>query len=89
MSEPPGKKSAGSERRIDARFDAAHSIVIEWQTPEGELHRARGTTRNIALGGVYCVLERPLPASHPVEFNLVFPAKLAGDKPVKLRCGGP
>jgi hypothetical protein len=88
LTKPTGVESTEAERRGEPRFDAAHPIIIEWQTREGELHRARGTTRNIALGGVYCVLERPLPVGHPVEFNLVFPAGLSGKNPVKLRCGG-
>lgn len=80
---------SGAERRKAARLAATHPVIIEWKTQEGEIHRARGTTRDIALGGVYCTLERPLPSGVPVEFNLVFPGQLTGEgHPLKLRCTG-
>lgn len=77
-----------AERRKAPRLDASHPIILEWQTPRGELHRARGSTRDIALGGVYCLMERPLAKGVPVEFDMVIPAQLAGGNPVKLRCRG-
>lgn len=84
VSEPKG-----DERRKGTRVPAEHPVILEWQTREGEIHRARGTTRDMALGGVYCYLERPLAAGTEVEFNLVFPAQLAGgNTPLKLHCIG-
>lgn len=81
-------EKTGPERRKQPRVEAQHAIVLEWQTGEGELHRARGTTRDMALGGVYCMMERPLDPGVPVDFNLVLPAQLTGGKPLKLRCAG-
>lgn len=83
MSEPER-----ADRRKAPRVTAAHPIILEWQTQEGELHRARGSTNDIALGGVYCTLERPLPLDTPVEFNIVLPGQLSGGSPLKLHCGG-
>lgn len=77
-----------AERRKAPRLDAAHPIILEWQARGGELHRARGTTRDIALGGVYCYMERALAAGAPVEFDMVVPGALVGGSPRKLRCRG-
>ena len=81
-------KAEVDERRKGQRLDATHPIVLEWQAGAGDLHRARGTTRDIALGGVYCYVERPLASGEPVEFDMVLPAELAGGNPRKLRCTG-
>jgi len=81
-------KSVEAERRKGQRLDATHPIVLEWQSGAGDLHRARGTTRDIALGGVYCYVERPLASGEPVEFDMVLPGELAGGSPRKLRCSG-
>lgn len=76
------------ERRGEPRIAAAHPIVLEWESGEGEFHRARGTTRDMALGGVYCFLERPLERGTAVNFSLVLPAELTRGNPLKLRCKG-
>src|SRR3970282_1963841 len=74
--------------RKGQRRDATHPIGLEWQAGAGDLHRARGTTRDIALGGVYCYVERPLASGEPVEFDMVLPGELGGGSPRKLRCSG-
>jgi len=81
-------KSVEADRRKGQRLDATHPIVLEWQAGAGDLHRARGTTRDIALGGVYCYVERPLASGEPVEFDMVLPGELGGGSPRKLRCSG-
>jgi len=81
-------KTAEAERRTAARLDATHPIILEWQSREGDLRRARGTTRDIALGGVYCYVERPLGKGEPVEFDMILPGQLADGSPRKLRCTG-
>ena len=81
-------KSVEADRRKAQRLDATHPIVLEWQAGAGDLHRARGTTRDIALGGVYCYVERPLASGEPVDFDMVLPGELADGNPRKLRCSG-
>lgn len=81
-------KAVEADRRRGPRLDIAHPIILEWQTGAGELHRARGTTRDIALGGVYCYTERPVKAGEPVDFDMVLPGQLADGNPRKLRCTG-
>lgn len=82
------KPSVKTERRGSPRLDVEHPISFEWQSKDGELQRGRGTTRDIALGGVYCLLDRPLPAGQAVEFDVVLPGQLADGNPVKLHCRG-
>ncbi|MFQ5777260.1 MAG: PilZ domain-containing protein [Terriglobia bacterium] len=82
------KAPVKTERRNSPRLDVAHPISFEWQSREGEFQRGRGTTRDIALGGVYCFLDRPLPVGQEVEFDVILPGQLAGGNPAKLHCRG-
>lgn len=77
-----------AERRSKPRVQAAHPLILEWHTEAGEVHRARGATNNIAFGGVYCYLERPLPTGTAVGFDLVFPSDLVNGNPLKVHCTG-
>jgi len=84
----PMARTTQIERRTTPRLVVSHPISFEWLTKDGELHRARGTTRDIALGGVYCQVERPLANGQIVEFDVVLPGELAEGQPVRLHCRG-
>ena len=75
-------------QRLDPRLAASLPIMVEWQTQTGMTCRARGTTQNIALGGVYCYLEQPLATGVWGRFHMALPGELTGGDPVNLRCTG-
>jgi hypothetical protein len=83
--------SVVGRQRLDPRLAASLPIMVEWQTQTGMTCRARGTTHNIALGGVYCYLEQPMAidARIPwIRFHIVLPRELTAGDPVNLRCTG-
>lgn len=80
--------SVVERQRLDPRLAASMPIMVEWQTQTSMTCRARGTTDNIALGGVYCYLEQPLATGVWGRFHLALPGELTGGDPVNLRCSG-
>lgn len=80
--------SPNGERRRAARVDATLPLSFEWDTPEGEIRRVRGTTRDVSRGGVYSFVEDPLAPALPVRFDVVFPSELTASDPLKLACCG-
>lgn len=77
-----------NERRDGPRLVASLPIMFEWSSPGGELCRARGTTHDICLTGVYCYVEQPLTSGLPVQFHVVFPPELTIGESVNFRCTG-
>ena len=80
--------SVVERQRLDARIEASLPIMVEWQTQTGMTCRARGTTHNIALGGVYCYLEQPLTTGAWVRFHIALPGELTAGDPANLLCTG-
>ncbi|MGA3168490.1 MAG: PilZ domain-containing protein [Terriglobia bacterium] len=76
------------ERRNTTRLPLVLPICLEWLSSDDEIHRTRGTTRDVSHNGVYCFLEGPLSPGLPVSFAIVFPSDLTGSDPLKLDCGG-
>lgn len=77
-----------SERRSAARLPLVLPICLEWLSSGEEIHRTRGTTRDVSRHGVYCFLESPLSPGLSVRFAIVFPSELTGSDPLKLDCAG-
>lgn len=80
--------SVVGRQRLDPRLAASLPIMVEWQTQTGMTCRARGTTHNIALGGVYCYLEQPMATGVSGRFHIALPGELTGGDPGNLRCTG-
>ena len=78
----------GSERRTVPRVFTTLPISLEWDTAEGQINRARGTTRDVSRGGVYGYIEHPLPPALNVRFEVVFSGELTAADPLKLWCSG-
>lgn len=77
------------ERRAIGRAATALSICFEWQNGEAEnLHRTRGTTRDISRGGISAYVEDPLPPNLKVEFDILLPSEHTAGSPLKLQCSG-
>ncbi len=82
-----GEKESG-ERRATNRVRTVLSVYFEWETPENELRRTRGTTRDVSPHGIFCFIEDALMPEQVVTFEMVFPADLTGSSPIRLRCQG-
>jgi hypothetical protein len=80
--------SVVEQQRSEPRLTASLPIMVEWQTQTGVTCRARGTTHDIALGGVYCYLEQPLAAGVWARFHIALLGELPAGDPVNLRCTG-
>ncbi len=76
------------ERRQTPRMGSTLPISMEWRSENGQICRARGSTRDVCRQGVYCFLEQPLPVGLPVGFDVVFPGEFTAGAPLKLRCNG-
>lgn len=80
--------SPDRDRRQTRRLATTLPVQVEWAGVEGEIRRARGSTRDISRAGLYCFLEEPLAGGISVAFDVVFPAELTAGNPLKLRCQG-
>jgi len=78
----------GSERRTVPRVFTTLPISLEWDAEEGQIRRARGTTRDVSRGGVYSYIEHPLTPALDVRFEVVFSGELTAADPLKLWCSG-
>jgi hypothetical protein len=78
----------GSERRTAPRIFSTLPIGFEWDTEDGQIRRARGTTRDVSRGGVYGYVEHPLTPALDVRFEVVFSGELTAADPLKLWCSG-
>jgi hypothetical protein len=79
----------GSERRGTPRVFTTLPISFEWDTEEGHIRRARGSTRDVSRGGIYSYVEHPLTPALDVRFEVVFSGELTAADPLKLWCSGP
>lgn len=78
----------GSERRTAPRVFTTLPISLEWDAEEGQIRRARGTTRDVSRGGIYSYVEHPLTPALAVRFEVVFSGELTAADPLKLWCSG-
>jgi hypothetical protein len=63
-------------------------ISFEWDTDDGQIRRARGTTRDVSRRGIYGYIEHPLTPALDVCFEVVFSGELTAADPLKLWCSG-
>src|SRR5688572_24345072 len=86
MALPP---QAPNERRRSPRIPTLSPIRFEWESPGGEILRARGLTRNISQNGVYSYIEHPLQVGLELDFVVAFPPEPdSSSKSVMYRCHG-
>jgi hypothetical protein len=78
----------GSERRTAPRVFSTLPISFEWDTDDGQIRRARGTTRDVSRRGIYGYIEHPLTPALDVRFEVVFSGELTAADPLKLWCSG-
>jgi hypothetical protein len=78
----------GSERRAAPRVFSTLPISFEWDTDDGQIRRARGTTRDVSRRGIYGYIEHPLTPALDVRFEVVFSGELTAADPLKLWCSG-
>jgi hypothetical protein len=77
-----------SERREGTRVKTLLPVHFEWETPEGELRRTRGTTRDVSPKGIFSFVEDALSPREALCFEMLFPADLTGGSPMRVRCEG-
>ncbi len=82
------RENGSDERRATNRVRTLLAVYFEWETPENELRRTRGTTRDVSPHGIFCYVEDALLPEQVVTFEMVFPADLTGGSPIRLRCEG-
>jgi hypothetical protein len=77
---------AQQEKREIKRVATRLPVTLQWKNGHGTIRRTRGVTRDLSQRGVYCFTEDPIPAQHPVEFDVIFPVEMTAGTPVALHC---